>query len=140
MSQKLASVLVVCLFAWSLFAQSEIGGATLNGTVSDPSGSAIPNAKLTATQTSTGFTRVTQTSSAGVYTFSILPAGDYELTVEAQGFKLSKLSKIALSVGAVVTADLKMEIGTAAETVTVAAEAEGIEASRSETATQVNSE
>src|SRR5437764_1250713 len=45
-----------------VFAQSEVGSATLNGTITDPSGAAIAGAKVTATNTATGFTRGTTNS------------------------------------------------------------------------------
>src|SRR5579871_3512933 len=111
--QKLSlAVSGIFLLAGAVFAQSEIGGVTLNGTVTDPSGAGIPGAKVTATQTATGFARSTQTSSAGLYNLSPLPAGSYDLSVEAAGFKLAKLGGVSFSVGAVQTVDLKMEIGT----------------------------
>ena len=75
MHRKLLVVSMGLLWAGNLLAQSEIGGATLTGEVRDPSGAAVPNAKVTAKQTSTGFTRVAQSSSAGVYSFSLLPPG-----------------------------------------------------------------
>src|SRR5262249_55027046 len=66
MTKHFLSICVaIFLMSTAAFAQ-EIGGATLNGTVSDPSGAAITNAKVTATQTSTGVARMTQTSGAGV--------------------------------------------------------------------------
>jgi hypothetical protein len=134
--RKLA--LLVCFSTASVFAQSEIGGATLSGTVKDPSGAVIPNAKVTAKQTSTGLIRVAESSSAGLYSFSLLPPGPYELTVEAQGFKSTQVSDVVLAVGAVATVDLSMQIGTASETVTVAAQSVLIESERSQTSTVVN--
>ena len=65
------------------FAQ-ESGGATINGTVTDPSGALIAGAKITATQTATGAQRTTQTSNAGLYSLSALTAGAYDVTVEAR--------------------------------------------------------
>src|SRR5215471_19164559 len=132
--------LVLCACALAAFAQSEIGGATLSGTVRDPSGAAVPNVKVTAKQTATGFTRIAQSSSAGIYSFTALPPGGYEVTAEAQGFKSTELKDITLAVGAVATIDLAMQLGTATETVTVAAESSGVETERSQTSTQVNSE
>jgi outer membrane receptor protein involved in Fe transport len=139
---RILAVFSMGLFCWSgaLLAQSEIGGATLSGTVRDPSGAAVPNAKVTAKQTSTGLTRVAQSSSAGIYSFSLLPPGAYELSVEAQGFKTAQLKDVPLAVGALATVDIAMEIGTASDTVTVAAESSGVETERSQTSTTVNTE
>jgi outer membrane receptor protein involved in Fe transport len=132
--------LVLCVYTLAAFAQSEIGGATLSGTVRDPSGAAVPNVKVTAKQTATGFTRVAQSSSAGIYSFTALPPGGYQVTAEAQGFKSTELKDITLAVGAVATVDLAMQLGTASETITVAAEATGVETERSQTSTSVNTD
>ena len=64
----------ISLVTSPVFAQ-QIGGGTLNGTVTDPSGAAITNATVTATQTATGVARSTQSSGAGVYSFSSTSTG-----------------------------------------------------------------
>src|SRR6476646_1030601 len=90
----IAAYLVIGL----LSGQTEIGGAALNGTVTDATGAAVPNAKVTATNSGTGTTRTTQTNDAGLYNFSRLPVGNYDITVEAQGFKTTKRSGLGLTV------------------------------------------
>src|SRR5436190_1905027 len=92
-------------------AAQESGGATLNGTVTDPSGALIAGAKVTARQTATDAARTAQTSSAGLYSFTALPAGNYDVTVEAAGFKQTKFTAVPVSVGAVVTLDAHLEVG-----------------------------
>src|SRR5215831_13268499 len=121
----------VFLFTATLLAQSQVGGASLNGTVTDPSGASVPNAKITATNTGTGFTRNTQTGNDGFYNFTGLPVGAYDLTVDAQGFKTAKQTGLPLQVGAVATIDIRLEVGTAQETLSVAAEAPVVETTRS---------
>jgi outer membrane receptor protein involved in Fe transport len=129
---------IACLFAGSLFAQAEIGGATLNGTITDPTGATVPNAKVTVTNTSTGLTRTTQTNETGLYGFARLPVGTYDLTAEAAGFKAAKRTNLGLNVGAVVTMDVALEVGAAQETVSVNAEVPVVETTRSQTSTTVN--
>src|ERR1051325_5421896 len=131
-------VLSVLTLTASAFAQSEIGGATLNGTLTDPQGAAVPGAKVTATQTATGLKRATESSSAGLYTFTALPSGAYEVAVEAQGFKAAKVTEIALAVGSVVTVDVHLVVGATQETVNVTAEAGLVETTRSQTSTVVD--
>ena len=123
--------------ATAAFAQ-EIGGATLNGTVIDSSGAAINNAKVTATQTSTGVARTTQSSGAGVYSFFALPPGVYDVQIEAPGFKTAKMPPISLGVGGITTIDVKMEVGGVEESVSVTAAAPVIETTRSQTSTLVD--
>src|SRR5215470_11585073 len=109
---------VVSLLASPVLAQ-QIGGGTVNGTVTDPSGAAITNAKVSATQTATGVARTTQSVGAGIYTFSSLPPGVYEVQIEAAGFKTAKLPAVSLGVGGVATFDVKMEVGGVEESVSV---------------------
>jgi hypothetical protein len=81
--------LVVCLLlvvsALDVFAQSASTGA-LTGTVTDTTGAVLQNAKITVRTKGTGEKRTAVTDRDGLYRFSLLPPGDYELTTEAVGF------------------------------------------------------
>ena len=90
------------------------------------------------TNTGTGLTRTTQSNDAGFYNFSRLPVGTYDLATESQGFKSSKRNGVALTVGAVVTLDLSLEVGATQETVSVNADVPVVETTRSTTATTVS--
>jgi outer membrane receptor protein involved in Fe transport len=127
----------VLLLNSAAFAQ-QIGGGTLNGTVTDPSGAAIANARVIATQTATGVARTTQSSGAGVYSLSSLPPGIYDVQIEASGFKTAKLAAVDVGVGGVATLDVKMELGGIEESVSVTAAAPVIETTRSQTSTLVD--
>ena len=94
-----------------VYAQTQIGGASLNGVVTDPSNAVVASAKVTVHSAATGFTRSVDTTSAGLYSFSGLPAGEYDLTIEAPGFKMVVHKNLVLTVGALVTIDQKLEIG-----------------------------
>jgi outer membrane receptor protein involved in Fe transport len=127
----------ILLVTSAAFAQ-QIGGGTLNGTVTDPSGAAITNAKVTATQTATGVARTTQSSGAGVYSLSSLPPGIYDVQIEATGFKTAKLPAVDVGVGGIATLDVKMEVGGIEESVSVTAAAPVVETTRSQTSTLVD--
>src|SRR5690349_19488821 len=118
-------------------AQNQPGGASLNGTVTDASGAAVPAAKVTATNTATGLTRSTETSDEGLYNFFALPVGTYDLSVDRTGFKSARRTAIPLQVGAAATIDVRLEVGSAQETVSVAAEAPVIETTRSSSSSNV---
>ena len=75
--------LVFVLLAGVLFGQSYRG--LIRGTVVDPSGSVIADAKVTAKNTATGLTRETRTAQDGSYVFAELPAGTYTVVAEASG-------------------------------------------------------
>ena len=66
---------------------AQINRANLNGTVTDPSGASVPNAKVVIAAPDTGFTRQAISGTTGVYSITSLPVGTYDLTVSAPGFK-----------------------------------------------------
>lgn len=74
-------------------------GGTFTGTVTDPSDSVVPSAAATLIRLDSGNTRVTRTNSAGYFTFSFVPAGEYTLVIDATGFQLWKRSGIVISPG-----------------------------------------
>ncbi|HXJ40030.1 MAG TPA: TonB-dependent receptor, partial [Bryobacteraceae bacterium] len=130
-------ITAVCLAGLPLFGQTEIGGAGLNGTVSDPSGAVVASAKVTARSPETGLTRTSETNSAGLYTIRI-PVGKYDLVVEAAGFKKAEFKGLTLAVGSVLTIDVALQVGAASESVDVSADAPVIETSRTSSSTGVS--
>ena len=97
----------------------------------------MPAARVTATNTATGLTRTTQTSEVGLFNLSGLPVGTYDVSVDAQGFKAAKRTGLPLQVGAVATVDIRLEVGSAQETVSVAADAPVVETARSSAAATI---
>ncbi len=130
--------LSVFLLASAAFAQSEVGGATLNGTVFDSSGGVVSGAKVTITGTDIGVTRTTETTSGGLYSFPRLTVGTYDISVELSGFKTLNRKGLNLGIGAVATVDLTLTLGTTAETVSVNGDISVVETTRSQTSTVVN--
>jgi hypothetical protein len=115
--------LVVCCFAFALagFAQSERGSIT--GTVSDPANAVIPHATVVARNTQTGVQYRSVTTQTGDYTVAELPAGSYDLNVEASGFGKFVQHGIRIYVEQAARIDVVLHIGAAAESVSVTAEA-----------------
>src|SRR6266481_5454200 len=91
-------------------ASAQVSGATLSGTITDPSGAAIAGAKLTITNTATGVSRDATADSAGFYSAPNLLPGPYEVTVAASGFSTTKQSGITLTVGAQQTLNVALKI------------------------------
>src|SRR5262245_62425979 len=133
-------VLTVFLLSNALSAQTTVAGARLNGTVTDPTSAAIPDAKVTVHNTETGLTRETQTTDAGLYDFPSLPVGRYELTIEKTGFSGVKRTGILLTVGALATIDTSLQVGGITEVVEVTEVTPVVESSRSSTATTISME
>ena len=94
-------------------------GASLSGTVTDPSGAVIPGATVTLTNPATHETRTATTGSSGYYSFSELGAGSYAVTVTANGFREQSYSNIALSAELPRNLNVTLTVGAAAQTVTV---------------------
>ncbi|HLW76739.1 MAG TPA: carboxypeptidase regulatory-like domain-containing protein, partial [Bryobacteraceae bacterium] len=90
--------------------------------MTDPSGAAIPGAKLVITNSAQGFKNTTIAGAKGAYTFPSLPVGRFELHAEAQGFKPQTRSNIGVDLDAVVKIDLALEVAPKVEEVTVTAE------------------
>ena len=111
--------LLLTLFATALLGQEITGN--ISGTVTDPSGSVIPSATVTATNTGTGAARTTQATSAGVFFLNNLPVGNYKLSIESTGFKRYEATNIRLDVNDRLNFAIKMEIGAVSEAVEVSA-------------------
>src|SRR5438876_6335592 len=96
LSATKVSLAAVFLFASCAFSQTVTG--TLTGTVIDATGAVAPNVTITAIQTGTNLRYKALTTEAGVYNLNFLPAGEYQITAEATGFKTAKLGPLSLEV------------------------------------------
>lgn len=102
--------------------------ASVEGIVLDPAGAAVPNAKLLASDTSTGFSVRATTASDGRYSFpSLPPGGPYTITVEMQGFNTETRSEITLLVNQILRLDFTLKIGAASDTIQVTGDAPLVE-------------
>jgi len=104
-----------------LFGQA--GTGTITGTVTDPAGAVIANASVEARNTEANVPYPTVTTETGAYAIVRLPPGPYSVTVSAPGFKKLNRSGLAVDAGQTLPLDLSLEVGSAAESVTVTAEA-----------------
>lgn len=105
-----------------VFGQGSSAG-TITGAVTDPTGAAIPAATVTVRNVATNFTREMNTGDAGLYTFSNLPIGRYELRASAAGFQSTRVADIILDVNATRRVDVQMVVGQITETINVEAAA-----------------
>ncbi len=106
---------------------AQVQNGQFNGVVTDPSGAAIPNAKVTVTNVGTNLAVGTTTNQSGFYAVKELPVGTYKITAEAQGFKTRTDSNLALNAGVIQRVDLHMELGQAREVVEVTGEAAAVQ-------------
>jgi hypothetical protein len=100
-------------------ANGQVSGATLSGTITDPSGAAIGGAKISIANKATGVNRDVTTDAAGFYSAPNLLPGLYDVTASASGFSTAKQAGVTLTVGAQQTLNLPLKIGEASQTVEV---------------------
>src|SRR5216684_275849 len=131
----LAILAIAILSAGQAYAQ--VSGATLSGTITDPSGASIANAKVSITNKATGITRDVTADAAGFYSAPNLLPGAYEVAVAAPGFSTTKESNITLTVGAQQALNVSLKIGESTQTVLVAEAAPQIQLSSSTISAQV---
>ena len=115
-------VVAMLALAPDAFAQGA-SAAQLSGTVVDASGGALPGVEVTVIHAGTGASRFQITDADGNYTFTNLPIGPYKLTAQLQGFSNFEQTGIVLNVGDSRSANVKLSLGTLAETITVVADA-----------------
>ena len=113
-------LILVCAATIPALAQST---ASLTGIVTDASGAAVPNAKVTVTNKATGVSFNTQTDSAGAYLIPSLPIGVYDIEVTASGFQKALVTDLDLPVATSVTRNVQLRIGETSVTVEITADA-----------------
>ncbi|HMF78024.1 MAG TPA: carboxypeptidase regulatory-like domain-containing protein [Bryobacteraceae bacterium] len=102
-------------------AKAQVTTADVLGTVTDPSGGALPNATVVLTNTGTQSARTQQSNAGGEYTFTQLESGSYSISVSAAGFKTFVLRQFSLSAGDRHRQDISMSLGQNSQTVEVTA-------------------
>ena len=120
------------------FAQSLTSGG-VTGTVTDPSGAAVPNANVTLKNNDTGATQTTTSNSTGAYRFSLLNPGSYTVSASAQGFQ-GRGQNVEVAVGQSSTANLAMQIASAATTVEVTAQGSVLQTDNGNVSTSISPE
>jgi outer membrane receptor protein involved in Fe transport len=135
-SWKIVAPLLVFLSV-PVFAQSG-GVAVISGTVKDPSGSVVPNAKVVISSTAQGQIRSLATNSAGAFAAPALtPGPGYSVSVTASGFAQSEIKDIDLQVGQNISLNIGMTVSQSATQVEVSSAAEAIDDTKSDVSTTV---
>ena len=116
----IVAVLLACS-GQSALAQLRIVGS-ISGTVQDPNGAVVPNARVVVKDQQTGLTRESTTTEGGTFVFPDLAAGTYTVTVSVAGFKTELLPNVSVSTSKTTDVLIKLEVGQPAETVTVASD------------------
>jgi hypothetical protein len=138
---SIRGILLICgflgAFCLSALAQSGELGAIV-GTVTDPSGAAVPNAAISATNTDTGQVWRFTTSAAGDYVAPDLHIGHFIVRAEAAGFKMSEEKGVVLTTGERRRVDFKLALGTTQQSITVEAAPVAVQTDTGEISAVIN--
>ena len=121
------------LLVLPLVAYGQAVNGSLVGNVTDPSGFVLPGVNVTITEVNTNISSSTVTNESGYYVFTNLKDGTYRVRTELSGFKRVLREGVVVQVNATVRVDLKMEVGTLEESVTVTAESPMLQTDRADT-------
>ena len=117
--KRVSLLLLLGLASGALLSAQDISG-TIDGTVLDPTGAGVPNAKITVTNTDRNqIVRTMTTDATGTYSAPFIPIGNYELKVEAAGFQTATRAGIVLNVRDDLKINISLEIGQSTQTVVV---------------------
>ena len=129
-ARRLFLVWIVGLWA-SQAALAQAGRGGINGLVTDPTGAAIPSAKVTVVNVATGINRSTVTTAAGFYSFVSLDPATYRVTAIANGFDTTVHEKVIVTVDRASEVNITLRVGSTSEVVTVTGTSELAEGTNS---------
>jgi hypothetical protein len=125
MHRRCLPTLIVIIFAaavlvsmQSAFAQLRIVGS-VSGTIQDPNGAVVPNARVVLKDNKTGITKETTSTDGGTFLFSDLASGLYEIVVTVPGFQRELITNISVSTSQTTDVRVNLVVGQQSETVTV---------------------
>jgi len=139
MSRVRRAIQIPCALLGSIALCHAQNLATISGVVTDPAGSVVPQATVTATNTQTGVRTLAVTNGAGFYNIPNLPIGTYSVTVAHPGFREYLRPAITLTTGQVLGLNVQLALGATGQTVTVVGEPPPLETRTSDVTTLIES-
>ena len=133
-----AAIFLIGAILFPAALRPQVAGGTLSGTITDPTGRAVPQAQIMIKNVDTGVERTVTSNSDGFYTAVNLLPGTYQVTISAIGFNTETKSAITMNVGAQQTFDLTLHVGTVTHTVQVTTDAPAVQVTSSEISATVN--
>ena len=132
----LAFAALILLSPHAVFAQVLYG--SIVGNVRDSSDAAVAGATVVINNAETNFSRQVLTNEAGIYNFTSVPAGAYDLKVTCEGFAAVTQKNVAVTINTVTRVDVSIKVGELTESITVASEAAALQTDRSEVRAEVS--
>ncbi|HMD21843.1 MAG TPA: TonB-dependent receptor [Alloacidobacterium sp.] len=131
------AVLIGCLGIHQAAKAQQITAA-ITGTVVDAAGAVLSGATVTATDADRGTVYVTKTNDSGIFNFTQVPIGTYDVKVEASGFETAVQSHLTLVLNQTARLDFKMQVGSVTNTVQVTSEAPVLQSDTTQVSTLIN--
>src|SRR5438876_2336436 len=132
------AVFTLAISLWTPPASGQAVFGSIFGTVTDPSGAAVPNAKVTVTSATKATSYTATTNADGNYSVTHLIPDTYNVRAEAAGFKAFEVKNIPVSADAAARVDGQFQVGGTTETVEVTSEAPQLKTDRSDVAIEFN--
>src|SRR5579872_4537616 len=137
--RKLAGIVALLTLVAGLAYSQTTGAGTITGTITDPSGSVVPEAMVTVKNVDTGIERKIATNAAGLYVASFMQPGRYEIGVTKPGLSTVLRKDLTLQVGQTLTIDFSMTLQTTQEMVTVTTEAPVVDTEKTDQSQVISS-
>ncbi|WP_158941673.1 carboxypeptidase regulatory-like domain-containing protein [Granulicella sp. S190] len=132
-----SSLIALVLLVLSVGMAKAQGTSQIVGTVTDPTGAIVPQAKVTLTSPQTGGSQTAFSNGAGIFEFNGLDIGTYNLSVSATGFQTVKKNDIVVNVGASLKENIALAVGSSSQTVTVEANGLQVQSESNEVSTLI---
>jgi hypothetical protein len=129
---------LLCFLAFStLSPQAQVLYGVLTGTVTDPTGAAVPGAKVAALNVNTGVTSEAATNESGIYRLQTLQAGTYKVTISAPNFATQVTNSVSVVFNQIVRVDASLKVAQQQQAVTVTSEAPLLQTDKADVHTDV---
>lgn len=135
----ISALCLLLYFPLTALGQGSLTSGDVNGTITDPSGAAVPNAKVILKNTETGASQSTTSNATGAYRFSLLNPGTYSVSATSQGLQGTPHT-ISVAVGQSSTMNIQLQVSGATQTVEVTAEGGVIQTDNANVATTISPE
>ncbi|MGI8989727.1 MAG: carboxypeptidase regulatory-like domain-containing protein [Bryobacteraceae bacterium] len=139
-AKKSLALISFCVLSLASILPAQTSTAELNGSVTDASGAVVANARVVAANAGTGLSREAVTNGTGSYVITLLPPGNYNLSVEAPGFRKTVQNNVELQVNQRAEVNFALQLGQVSETVEVTGSAPLLESQSSSLGTVVNTQ
>ncbi|MGH9529278.1 MAG: TonB-dependent receptor domain-containing protein [Terriglobales bacterium] len=135
---KTSALLALVLFVFASALRAQTANGQVNGTVTDNSGAIITGATVRLTNTGTKVAKQAHTNSAGYFVFINVLPGPYVLSVEQQGFRVANVNPFEIEVNQTLSQNIRLQVGTVTESVTVTTQSPLLQTSSSELGTVIS--